>query len=133
LEFPELIQRQRVLELGCGIGFLGIVTAILQNCQGELWLTDVNEEVLVKCMANVRLDCSEFEKTSMPQLDDCTAYILPTDSSSNHPAIHYKALDWSLALQEDTNQLQRLFRDEISPDIVIGADIVGKCAYYMLP
>ena len=58
-----LAQGVRVLELGSGVGFLGIVVATLQltsgHAGGSLCLTDVNDEVLKACTNNLNLPCSE--------------------------------------------------------------------------
>jgi hypothetical protein len=64
----DLIATRRVLELGSGVGFLGIVIASLQLEHsklsggveiGSLYLTDVNEEVLLRCQKNLLLSCSK--------------------------------------------------------------------------
>ncbi|KAL0571983.1 hypothetical protein V5O48_009985 [Marasmius crinis-equi] len=102
---PELIRNKRILELGSGIGFLGIVVAILQQQLGgvsPLWLTDVNEEVLSQCRQNVSLECN---------------------LSSKHLEVHYRTLDWFDALEDDREGL-RTFIQECEPEIVLGADIV---------
>lgn len=62
-----MIRDQTVLELGCGVGFLGIVVATLHQKFSEshsralpaVLLTDVNAGVLSRCRDNVRLRCSE--------------------------------------------------------------------------
>lgn len=52
-----------MLEFGSGAGFLGIIVATLQNTQlqgrGEIYLTDVNPEVLRRCCHNIQLPCSK--------------------------------------------------------------------------
>lgn len=69
----EIVQ-SRVLELGSGAGFLGMIIADLQllsqhSSNGEenapsdprresLWMTDVDEQVLSRCRDNVNLPCS---------------------------------------------------------------------------
>ncbi len=57
-----LVKSARVLELGSGVGLLGIITATLQlypeYTGGRLTLSDVNEEVLYRCTNNTRLTCS---------------------------------------------------------------------------
>ncbi|KAF9011079.1 putative methyltransferase-domain-containing protein [Cyathus striatus] len=101
---PDLVSSKRILELGSGIGFLGIIIASLQRLSGgelpenPLWLTDVNEEVLARCKKNLSLPCS-------------------------HP--NYRNLDWLSALDE--NQISRvtsLLNEDIDADLVVGADIV---------
>ena len=56
--------RKTVLELGSGVGFLGIVVATIQLAQsrtvGSMHLTDVNPDVLTRCAANLRLSCSMY-------------------------------------------------------------------------
>ena len=58
-----LAQSARVLELGSGVGFLGIIAATLKltsgHAGGSLYLTDVNDEVLKACTNNLNLPCSE--------------------------------------------------------------------------
>lgn len=59
---------KRILELGSGVGFLGVLVATLQMQQraasaldqrsGSLYLTDINDEVLSRCQNNIRLECS---------------------------------------------------------------------------
>lgn len=113
------------MELGCGVGFLGIVVAALQRGQGEVWLSDVSEEVLAKCMKNLQLPCSRmFCDPTRLQRIKCVA----SDLSSTHPSVHCKTLDWSLALQTDKTRLQHMLSNEIRGEIVIGADIVCPTA-----
>lgn len=77
ISLSELIISKRVLELGSGVGFLGIIVATLQQLSktanfcslsnsrltdlspGSLWLTDLNDEVLTRCHDNLNLPCSE--------------------------------------------------------------------------
>jgi protein-lysine N-methyltransferase EEF2KMT len=75
ISFSESITSKRVLELGSGVGFLGIIVATLQQLElssktanarltisspGSLWLTDLNDEVLSRCRDNLNLPCSEY-------------------------------------------------------------------------
>lgn len=57
-----MVKSARVLELGSGVGLLGIIVATLQldseYSGGHLTLSDVNEEVLYRCTNNTRLTCS---------------------------------------------------------------------------
>ncbi|KAF9513011.1 hypothetical protein BS47DRAFT_1010622 [Hydnum rufescens UP504] len=76
---PEIVQHHRVLELGSGVGFLGIMIAALQRLphqrsgmslggsdasharipnQPAVCLTDVNEDVLQRCRYNIGLPTS---------------------------------------------------------------------------
>ena len=59
----------RVLELGCGVGYLGLVVATIQLnasdleiSQSSVWLTDVNDVVLSRCRENLNLPCSACRK-----------------------------------------------------------------------
>ena len=80
----ELVISMRVLELGSGVGFLGIIVASLQQLlkttnlsnnrltdlsPGSLWLTDLNDEVLSRCRDNLNLPCSECSHTSTHRLN----------------------------------------------------------------
>jgi len=106
-----LVADKRVLELGSGTGFLGIVVATLQiqqrgitnDTNGRLWLTDMNEEVLARCHHNLHLPCN---------------------LSSLHPGLHCHKLDWFAALSADEKPSLDSFLGEIDPDVVLGTDIV---------
>ena len=72
---PELVWDRNVLELGSGTGFLGILTASIQVLYAEdgadpalpqIYLTDVDEEVLRRCANNVLLDCSQHRSLMKP-------------------------------------------------------------------
>ncbi|KAF9270761.1 hypothetical protein L218DRAFT_969219 [Marasmius fiardii PR-910] len=105
ISHPDLIRRKRILELGSGVGFLGIIVATIQHLLREpmpIWLTDVNEDVLSRCRQNVSLDCN---------------------LSSSHPDVHFRALDWFDALKEDRGRLDG-FIQECDLDLILGADIV---------
>ena len=62
----ERVLGKRVLELGSGVGYLGLVIAAIQlngtpNQEGpesSIWLTDVNKIVLSRCRDNLNLPCS---------------------------------------------------------------------------
>ncbi|KAI3622512.1 hypothetical protein WG66_015749 [Moniliophthora roreri] len=102
---PDMMQGKTILELGSGVGFLGIVAATLQLLSGEsssIWLTDVNGEVLSRCQYNVTLPCN---------------------LSSSHKNIHYRNLDWFDAMGDNQEGLQH-FLDESSPELILGADII---------
>lgn len=65
LSFEEIVVSKNVLELGSGVGFLGIIVATLQQMRGQnqpgtLWLTDINDKVLERCRENLRLPCSRL-------------------------------------------------------------------------
>ncbi|KAK1221908.1 hypothetical protein PQX77_015288 [Marasmius sp. AFHP31] len=103
---PDSIRNRRILELGSGIGFLGIIVASLQQLLhgvSSLWLTDVNEDVLSRCRRNFSLECN---------------------LSSKHPDVHYMTLDWFDALEDEQGGLHSLLRD-CSPEVILGADIAS--------
>lgn len=61
----ERVLGKRVLELGSGVGYLGLVIAALQlntpnqeSPESSIWLTDVNSIVLSRCRDNLNLPCS---------------------------------------------------------------------------
>ncbi|KAI5897764.1 uncharacterized protein SCHCODRAFT_02490195 [Schizophyllum commune H4-8] len=108
---PDLIANKRILELGSGIGFLGIICAsvqllnqITENAPApHLWLTDVNDDVLARCKANVQLPCN---------------------LSSDHPNVHYRNLDWVEFDQSTSRTAALADMDVLDEDVILGADIV---------
>ena len=62
---PEIVHGKRILELGSGVGLLGMVTAAVQKGGSDgpgkscVYLTDVRSDVLERCQNNVDLPCSE--------------------------------------------------------------------------
>lgn len=113
----ELLGKARILELGSGIGFLGIIVARLQiECMEDayigslspdecpsLYLTDLNERVLLRCEDNCRLPCN---------------------SISSHPNLQFKPLDWNDALDKDCNLELLEFLEEVDADLILGADLI---------
>lgn len=65
----ELVLERNVLELGSGVGFLGIIIASLQvlfarvpsAIKYSIWLTDINDFVLSRCLENTSLPCSKYQ------------------------------------------------------------------------
>ncbi|CAK5280722.1 unnamed protein product [Mycena citricolor] len=104
---PAIVCGKRVLELGAGIGFLGSVVGsiqILEDAPNSIWLSDVNESVLVRCQANVQLECNR---------------------SASHPSIQCRFLDWSVALDPaEIDTVRSMLVNEVDADIILGADIV---------
>lgn len=126
----EIVTSTRVLELGSGVGFLGIVTAILQRLNqtmeefrksGSLYLTDINDEVLQRCHDNLNLPCSAYFTLIL-----CfSIHVKSLDLSSSHPSVQYIKLDWSHSLDPDlSSDISTLIKERVSPEIVLGADVV---------
>ncbi|KIP11780.1 hypothetical protein PHLGIDRAFT_63116 [Phlebiopsis gigantea 11061_1 CR5-6] len=105
--YPELVRHKRILELGSGVGLLGIITATLQmhepQAHATIRLTDVNSDVLARCSANLNLECNK---------------------SASHPAVGTAALDWTDSLSETGIAVVHTLLQEIAPDIILGADVV---------
>ncbi|KAI0073952.1 hypothetical protein K474DRAFT_125683 [Panus rudis PR-1116 ss-1] len=106
IQNPELVAGKKVLELGCGAGLLGIITASLQQTagtNGSLYLTDVRPDVLRRCESNV---------------------VLPCNKSSQHSNVHYELLNWADAISDSTAGEVKDKIAQIAPDIVLGADVL---------
>ncbi|KAI8990592.1 hypothetical protein BD414DRAFT_438344 [Trametes punicea] len=107
LSQPELVRGRTVLELGCGSGFLGVVAATIhledKDDPPSLWLTDVNESVLLRCEDNLRLRCNR---------------------SHRHPNLYLRSLDWFDAVDPEKRSSLQAFLDEVQPGILLGADVV---------
>lgn len=111
LDNPDLILQKRILELGSGIGFMGIVMASLQMLSRasdvilpKLWLTDVDETVLSVCRRNIGLPCN---------------------LSSSHDGVETARVDWFDALDElAAPALKTLLCEQIDPELIVGSDIV---------
>lgn len=115
----------RILELGSGVGFLGIVIASLQMSEpaypASVWLTDVNSDVLARCSANLSLPCSK--RGEFHTLRQCTYWL--TDDSAAHPSLKTSSLDWTDSLDEAGIPRVQVSLQDASPDIILGADIVS--------
>lgn len=125
---------KRILELGSGAGFLGLIVAAVQTRstflplenRSALWLTDVNDAVLQVCQRNVRLTCSAYQ----PDLfEDTSLNRIFLDASSRHPNIRVSPLDWTDAGDGGQNMSMRTWLSEVDPDLVLGADIVSTSAF----
>ena len=126
----DLIANKRILELGSGIGFLGIICASVQLLKQttenapapHLWLTDVNDDVLARCKANVQMPCSTSFLSTIRKL---TGFVNHVDLSSDHPNVHYRNLDW-VEFDLSTSRTAALAdMDVLDEDVILGADIVG--------
>jgi len=106
---PDTVKNRRVLELGSGIGFLGLVVADLQLDANpgsySLTMTDVNSEVLSRCRDNFQLSCNNVKR---------------------HSSLGFCLLDWFDALQDDSISDSKSVLNQIlmQSDVIIGADLV---------
>ena len=73
----DIVLQKRVLELGSGIGFTGIIIGTIQvlfQAQGvarpKLWLSDIDETVLSVCRRNV--DLSSSKSLSLRKIYSCS-------------------------------------------------------------
>ncbi|TCD62154.1 hypothetical protein EIP91_007282 [Steccherinum ochraceum] len=102
----DFIEGKSALELGCGIGLLGMVIATMQSrrtAASTLCLTDVRPDVLQRCEENLALECN---------------------ASSSHPSLTCRLLDWTDALERQTVQTVHDLLAEVEPELIVGADIV---------
>ncbi|KAF9532088.1 hypothetical protein CPB83DRAFT_760781 [Crepidotus variabilis] len=105
---PEIVAQEAVLELGSGIGFLGIVIANLQQDlmggRGSLYLTDSDPQIVGRCQRNLSLPCNR---------------------SSAHSNINCLELDWKDSVcYSGESPLVALLHQKIKPNIILGADVV---------
>lgn len=72
---PGLVQGKSVLELGSGVGLLGIIIAAIQldkfSKAGRIRLTDVNSHVLKRCVDNMSVPCSTCQHPSSISQSSC--------------------------------------------------------------
>ncbi|KAK0505763.1 hypothetical protein EDD18DRAFT_5009 [Armillaria luteobubalina] len=119
ISHPDWVRDARVLELGSGIGFLGMIIGSVQMLAGSptnlpqggtlrpiLHMTDVDSEVIARCISNIKLPCNM------------------TASSHHRDNIRVSVLDWSDALRPDISAIKARIQQEINADVIIGADIV---------
>lgn len=81
LYHSEIINNARVLELGSGAGFLGVILAAIQLQSDKkrcgLWLSDLNDEVLSRCNDNIHLPCSACISSIILHIPDlCPRFLL---------------------------------------------------------
>ncbi|KAM3963095.1 protein-lysine N-methyltransferase EEF2KMT [Aphomia sociella] len=102
----ELFRDKRVLELGSGVGFTGIV--ISKFCEPrEFIMTDCHNDVLKTICENIKIN---FSKMEMMENNEYTSFI------NEKCALGTMYLDW--------NDMKNISLRYKSPDIIIGADIV---------
>ncbi|KAG8963604.1 hypothetical protein FRC03_002799 [Tulasnella sp. 419] len=106
----DMVASARVLELGSGTGFLGILTGQLQTAAQtstsaqKLWLTDIHSTVIDRCKHNIALETNHLQK---------------------HQGVVVHTLDWAdcIATSPEFTQVSK-FMEIVRPDIVLGADLV---------
>ncbi|KAI9454826.1 hypothetical protein F5148DRAFT_1378176 [Russula earlei] len=109
LENSTLLVDKSVLELGSGTGFLGLIVADIQVSSGgltglpALHLTDVNGDVLRRCLENTQLACN---------------------ASHRHGNLSVRSMDWFDALEKDDVPNVQAYLNIIAPDLVLGTDIL---------
>ncbi|XP_063821906.1 protein-lysine N-methyltransferase EEF2KMT isoform X2 [Ostrinia nubilalis] len=102
----EIIKEKKILELGSGVGFTGIV--IGKFCQPEsILLTDCHEDVLKTIEENVSINFPMLKRHQMPE------------------SVLFKGTaDVSLGIMNlDWNHIDDV-PSELCPDIIIGSDII---------
>ncbi|KAK0198770.1 hypothetical protein F5146DRAFT_1219313 [Armillaria mellea] len=136
ISHPDWVRDARVLELGSGIGFLGMIIGSVQMPAGSsadipqrgtlipmLHLTDVDSEVIARCISNIKLPCSKC--VSLPPVAPLTKTSSDMTASVRHrDNIRVSKLDWSDALRPDFSAFKARIQEEINADLIIGADIV---------
>ncbi|KAG8897133.1 hypothetical protein FRB99_008423, partial [Tulasnella sp. 403] len=104
---PEIVRGSRVLELGSGTGFLGVLIGQLQlkaGSVGTVLMTDCNTAVLDRCMSNVRLESNQLQ---------------------SHGNIEVKPLDWFDCLDGSPQRDHaRAFFYAAKSDVIVGTDLV---------
>ncbi|KDQ09453.1 hypothetical protein BOTBODRAFT_179004 [Botryobasidium botryosum FD-172 SS1] len=134
LAHPEIVRSKRVLELGSGVGFLGILIAgIQQSALGDndgtlssgsdmregvpsLCLTGVNTSVLARCHENIRHSCSKLKNSTCipealllnnPYPQMCPRFLAKKDGVASHPSLHIRSLDWTDAIEDHVDSTRR--------------------------
>lgn len=91
----ERVAGKRILELGSGVGYLGLVAAAIQldspvegDPEPSVWLTDLNSVVLSRCQDNLDLPCSTLRGFIMN-------FNAVTDLQTRHPCTNtYTSGSW---------------------------------------
>ena len=118
---PCLVEGKSVLEIGAGVGMLGLVCARLHAT--SVCLTDVFQPILDNLYMNVQLNRSDFESLfqDTPNLSEPAA--IPQDCD-----VSVKSLDW----YKIGNQTRSDALDEKQKfDLIVGSDLICsvQCAY----
>lgn len=95
----EMTKKKTILELGCGVGLLGVVARYLSPSQHHIIMTDLDGEVLEKAQKTVEVHWCE------------------------NGGLDVHSLDW-LEVQEQQQDICHWLDNEVKPDIVLAADIV---------
>ncbi|KEP53428.1 putative methyltransferase [Rhizoctonia solani 123E] len=111
LQNYHIIASARVLELGSGVGLLGLLVATLQQLARPadvkqtscIYMTDVDDDVLARCTSNVRLPCNML---------------------ADSPNVHVRALDWEDSVNVDRQMFMWSLLKEIDADVILAADVV---------
>ncbi|KAF8604009.1 hypothetical protein BDV93DRAFT_522816 [Ceratobasidium sp. AG-I] len=110
----DLVVAARILELGSGTGLLGLLVATLQQLSQSsksaeptkegpcIYMTDVDEDVLSRCTANLRRPCNG--------LGSATAQV--------------RTLDWTDSTNPNRQELVRTLLDEADANVILAADVV---------
>lgn len=118
---PSLL-KPKAIELGSGIGFLGLFTAALQKASGiedsTVVLTDFDELVLEKLEENVRQSQSPSRSLLCAATANSPSLCILDDISD----VAVKRLDWMDALEDPATLEQEVAA--IDPDIILAADVV---------
>jgi predicted nicotinamide N-methyase len=110
---PQVLQGH-VLELGSGAGYTGIGLAKLGLIEGKLTLTDHHRSVLEALTKNVDLNLTYEQGWSLQKRSG--DFLLDKVYVKSNSSVCVEHHDWQL--------FNRCSAEDLSPDVVIGADIV---------
>lgn len=96
---PNETRKTTILELGCGVGFLGVVARLLSPTQHRIIMTDLEGEVLEKTRKTVKEHWNE------------------------NKGLEVQSLDW-IEVQEEEEVICHWLDEKVKADIVLAADIV---------
>lgn len=121
-----------VLELGSGVGFLGLVLGKLRGGRGQVVMTDFDERVLAALRENVEISTSPFapilQMTVLPEPFPLGPIVLTEVCSSfvdNFPPkeVRVEALNWEDGLCIDSPSSLDVASFG-NPDLLVAADVV---------